>query len=423
VRLLVAGGHLDVLRAEAGKGDGLCAEALADELVRRGDAEAALAVYRPFTRPDRWDGAADRTVAILETHRGVAEAIAFVRPHADAGDRNAVHCLAALLGRHGRADEVIELLRPRLDDWWLTEALVEATAGHGRDQAVTAELEALVAAVERRPDGRRPEPWNAAGLLATVLERQGRPEEAIAVLRRVRRTSVNQIEQLADLLGKAGREPDLRELMAGEGREFAAYRLAQLLEDRTQPTEAAAVLRVYADDGNTNAAVALADLLRRHGRGDEAVEVLLAAVRREEAAHACTRQALFTALIEQGRPEQALGHLDELEREFAPDDVLDDRVWLLEQCGRGQEALDQVRAHPAAGEDRMVRLAAGILRGLGRTDEAIALLRPRAATPLTGAVLAEMLLHRGEVDAAMAVVHGRNPSTPVPDPWEPVPTR
>lgn len=422
MRLLVAGGHLDVLRAEAGKGDGLCAEALADELVRRGDAEAALAVHRPFTRPDRWDGAADRTVAILETHRGVSEAIAFVRPHADAGDRNAVHCLATLLGRHGRADEAIELLRPHLNDWWLAEALVEATAGHGRDQAVTAELEALVAAVERRPDDRRPEPWNAADLLATVLERQGRPDEAIAVLRGVRRTSVNQIEQLADLLAKAGREPELRELMAGEGREFAAYRLARFLEDQQRPAEAAAVLRVYADDGNTNAAFALADLLQRHDRGAEAVEVLLTAVRREAAAHACTRQALFAALIEQGRPEEALSHLDELEREFAPDDVLHDRVWLLQQCGRWQEALDQVRAHPAAEEDHMARLAAGILSGLGRTDEAIALLRSRAATPLTGAALAEMLLHQGEVDAAMAVVHGRNPPEPMPDPWASAPT-
>ncbi|MFG2041915.1 hypothetical protein [Dactylosporangium sp. NPDC048998] len=67
-------------------------------------------------------------------------------------------------------------------------------------------------------------------------------------------------------------------------------------------------------------------------------------------------------------------------------------------------------------------MAAYILGDLGRTDEAIALLRPRATSHFIGDVLAEMLLRRGEVDEAMAAVHGREPLEPRPDPWAGVST-
>jgi tetratricopeptide (TPR) repeat protein len=423
VRLLVERGRLDVLRAEAGKGDWECGEALGDELVRRGEVDAALDVYRAFVQPDRWNGASDKMLAILETARGVEEAIAFVRPYADAGDRYAVHCLACLLGRHGRVDEMFALLRPRLDDSWMAQALVEATAGQGRDQDVIAELEALVAAVQRHPDEWPTGPSNAAGLLATVLERQGRLDEEIALLRGLRQMSINQQEQLADLLGRTGRESELRELVAEKGREYAAYGLAKVRERQNRLAEAVAVLRTFADKGSTNAAFRLASLLHRHGRVDEAVDVLLAAIRSEAATHGCTREALWTMLTEEGRLLDALGYLAELEREFGPDDLFEDRIWLLREGGRGAEAFALVRAHPEAGTDHMLRLAASILDDLGRTEEAIALLRPHAALHFVGDDLAEMLLRRGEVDDAMAVVHGREPLQPWPDdPWAGVST-
>lgn len=60
------------------------------------------------------------------------------------------------------------LLRPRLGDWWMAEALAEATAGQGRDEDVITELETLVAAVERNPYKRRAEPWKAAEFLRQV---------------------------------------------------------------------------------------------------------------------------------------------------------------------------------------------------------------------------------------------------------------
>ncbi|MET7393799.1 hypothetical protein ABZS66_09935 [Dactylosporangium sp. NPDC005572] len=417
VRLLLERDRLDVLRAEAAKGDWRCGEALGKELVRRGEVDAALEVYGGFVGPDRWSAAASRMIAILEASLGAEAAVAFVRPYADAGDRNAVHYLASLLGRLGRVDEVLTLLRPRLGEWWMAQALVEATAGQGRDEDVVAELETLVAAVERHPDKWRAEPWNAAELLATVLDRQGRVDQAIALLRRVRRTSVNQLEYLADLLGKAGRESELRELVAGEGREHAAYRLAELLEGQQRVAEAVDTLRIFADVGNINAASALARLLHRHGRIDEAVDVLYAAVRAEQVTHGCTTTQLWMFLIEEGRPQDALAYIEELEREFGSGDLFRDRIWLLQECGRSEEALALVRAHPEAGGDSMLQSAAYILGDLGRTDEAIVLLRPHATSHFIGGILAEMLLRQGEADEAMAVVHGREPVELWPDPW------
>ncbi|MEV4132142.1 hypothetical protein AB0J72_08245 [Dactylosporangium sp. NPDC049742] len=175
---------------------------------------------------------------------------------------------------------------------------------------------------------------------------------------------------------------------------------------------------MFADDGRTNAASALADLLRRNGRVDEAVDVLLAAVRVEEATHGCTTSALVTMLVDEGRHDDALRCLDELEREFSLADVFRDRVWVLETCGRGDEALDLVRAHPGSGDDHMLVLAAEILERLDRGGDAIALLRPRATSHDVGDALAELLVRRGEVDDAMAVIHAREPMVLwADDPW------
>ncbi|GAB3839212.1 hypothetical protein GCM10027610_044550 [Dactylosporangium cerinum] len=419
--LLVEGGRLDVLRAEAGEGDWNCGEALAGELARRGEVDAALEIYGAFAPPGRWSLAAEKIIAALETSRGVDETIAFLRPYVAAGDPSAVHRLASLLGRHGRVDEAIELLRPSLDDWWSAETLVQATAGQGRDEDVIAELEALVAAVERQPGistactstactskacTSKACTSNAPECLATVLQRQGRSDEAIALLRRVRG---NHGQHLAELLRDCGRESDLRELVAGGGPDNAAHCLAELLERQNRAAEAVEVLRAVAGSGGTNEAIALTTLLQRHGRVDEAVDVLLAAIRAEAATEVGTTLTLWTMLIEEGRAEEALGHLDELEHEFGIDDVRHNRILLLTECGRREEALDRLRARPEAGHHFDLQAATRLLDELGRADEAIALLRPRATEHFVGGDLAELLLRRGDVDEAMAVLHGREP--------------
>lgn len=107
------------------------------------------------------------------------------------------------------------------------------------DDDVIAEPATLVAAVERHPDKWSAKPQNAPQLLAAVLERQGRRDEAIELLRHVRRTSTNQIRDLADLMAKDGRESELRELVADEQRRHAGLEALDLLDGGDDRVEAA----------------------------------------------------------------------------------------------------------------------------------------------------------------------------------------
>jgi hypothetical protein len=96
-----------------------------------------------------------------------------------------------------------------------------------------------------------------------------------------------------------------------------------------------------------------------------------------------------------------------MERDFGSGDIAGDRMFLLEECGRSEEALALARVHPAAGTGRLLRVQAGILDRLGRSDDAIALLRPHAASRVIANYLAEMLLRRGELDEALATLRRR----------------
>ncbi|WP_327010836.1 hypothetical protein OHA72_28380 [Dactylosporangium sp. NBC_01737] len=154
-------------------------------------------------------------------------------------------------------------------------------ADDGVPVAVAALLRGLADARERHPCLHRSEPWNAEMLLATVLQRQGRVDEAVAVLRssysRGGVMHVNLIEQLAGIL--AWHDPAaLVAFVAGDGCEYAADRLAGELERQGRVDEAVSVLRPFAADGNGNVAERqaeiLAELLVRQGRVDEALAVL-----------------------------------------------------------------------------------------------------------------------------------------------------
>jgi tetratricopeptide (TPR) repeat protein len=220
---LVEQGHVDVLQREAGAGDFSCADALGRLLRSRGELAAALDVYRPYAEAGWWV-AVECSAAILEEQGSLDAAIGLVRPLAEAGDRLAVCRLAELLARQGRIDEVFALLVPCLASGYGAARLVELTAGRSRDGEVLAVLRPLVT----------PDSLGFQSVLAELLERMGRVDEAVTLLltalRGGRSYYVNHAKQIADILAR--HDPArLADFAAGDGRECGAHRLARLFEE------------------------------------------------------------------------------------------------------------------------------------------------------------------------------------------------
>jgi thioredoxin-like negative regulator of GroEL len=118
-------------------------------------------------------------------------------------------------------------------------------------------------------------------------------------------------EQLARLLGRHGREAELRAFPADGGEEYALAALAELLEEQDRIPEAVALLKQSTRTGNPHAAFGLAELLARHGRHDEAVEVLSTVA--ETAGGDCDWiiHLLCRILVDAGRADDALTYVDD----------------------------------------------------------------------------------------------------------------
>jgi tetratricopeptide (TPR) repeat protein len=391
---LVEHGHLELVRREAERGDFHCADALGRLLAARGEGDAAVAAYRPFAGTGWWV-AVERIVGILTEQETVDAAIALVRPLAEAGERRAVVRLATLLAAQGRIDEVFRVLRPGLADSYLAGALVELTSGRGRDDEVAASLRPFADAGRKAFEG----------LLATVLDRQGRVDEAVGLLLASLRGGssyyVNHAEQLADILAR--HDPDaLAGFVAGDGGEYAAYRLADLFEEHGRVDEAVGVLSPFAVAGNTNAAGVLADLLARHGRADEAIQVLRPAAMADPE---CLIRPLCTLLIGQGRLDDALVVIDEVAAQSGldPVDLRMERIEVLVEGGQTEQAIADLRADlDAAGGYARARLAE-LLTDAGRPDEAIAVLLPNRERWIRSA-LAKLLIRQGRPEEAVVVI-------------------
>ncbi|WP_260697035.1 lipopolysaccharide assembly protein LapB [Streptomyces sp. 130] len=280
VSRLLERGHLDVVELQAGRGEWFCALAWARLLGEWGRQVDALDVLAPYTATGWWT-AVVAAAELLEGWGRSEEAIETLRARMAVGHPVALRAYARLLARHGRAAEAFTMLLPHADDWAHATALVDVAAVANRDE----EAAALLA--DRIPAGHRCDgPWccrglnpdTAIGLLATIYERQGHIDEAIALLRRRQITSVNSRDQLADLLARHGRIEELRAYAATDGHEVAVQRLAELLEEHGDVEGAIAAYR--GTDGtvawNPNSAYELAQLLTRHGRGDEAIAVMRA---------------------------------------------------------------------------------------------------------------------------------------------------
>ncbi|MEU0061340.1 hypothetical protein [Streptomyces sp. NPDC006334] len=175
-------GHAEVVEFWAGQGEWFCAREWARLLGGQGRQAQALDTLAPYLATGWWT--ATRTTAeLLEPWGRAEEAIVLTRARMEVGHPLALEFYARLLARHDRSDEAFNLLEPHIDDWSLAAALVDVAEGAGRNKKA-AELLAARIPDEHRCDTpwccRGLDPDAAIGLLATIRERQGRIDEAIA---------------------------------------------------------------------------------------------------------------------------------------------------------------------------------------------------------------------------------------------------
>ncbi|MBR7834557.1 tetratricopeptide repeat protein [Actinospica durhamensis] len=411
IDVLIEHGHVREVQRLAEEGDWYCARAIAARHAARGRHEDALALLTPFADTGWWY--AVESIAELLADSGRAdEAIELAVGHAESGDRAAVNYAAELLARDGRVDEAFALLRPRIRHWCHAQALVRISDGLGRDEQVLEELREFAAAAPPR------ERWRAAQLRATVLERSGRVDDAVAALQQQVHvqhvTFVNIVEHLADLLARHGRHEELRALIDGHGGDQAAYRLAGHLEQAGDVDGAMELLEPLAASGRPNPSVLLAELLVRAGRADEALSVLRRAlVGGEEDWLLHTWAELMAA---SGRTEEALTVLDELaDGPFGMTwELFEQRLGLLAAGGRIGQAVQELREHPRSGEWYATWRLSELLAADGRDEEALEVLESGPDHSMSTDLRARLLIGRGRAEEAVAML--RRPRFPPPEP-------
>ncbi|MFE7333017.1 hypothetical protein ACFU8W_51215 [Streptomyces sp. NPDC057565] len=417
-------GHEREVEFQAGRGEWFCALERARLLGHRGRREQALEVLAPYIATNWWPAARARA-ELLEGWGRVEEAIALSRPYAEAGDRLALVFFARLLARHGRSGEAFMLLRAGIQDGFLAECLVDVAEAAGLDEEAATLLEARVEAAVpacNDPDcnNLRMEPSNAVGLLATIRERQGRIEEAIALLHTREATSVNGRDQLADLLARHDRITELRAYAASEHHGHAVQRLAEVLEERGDVEGAIAAYRTFGatPDGMWHVAVPLSELLVRQGRGDEAIEVMRALAERPGGAEDWIVHTLCTLYADHGRPRDGLAHLDALKARSGGKEEWEFfrmRLPLMADCGLLDEAIEQARAHPEGDTWYAAWALSDVLAEAGRTEDAAAVLEQHPTS--NGSRRAERLIDLGRIEDAVRVLQQprTKPTTPAWD--------
>ncbi|MFF0297678.1 tetratricopeptide repeat protein [Kitasatospora sp. NPDC004615] len=414
VRLLELG-HAEEVEVQARQGEWFCARAWARVLGEQGRQAEALAVLAPYVESEWWPAVEAQAELLVEWGRP-DEAIELVRRHARTGGRP-LEFLGRLLARQGRGVEAFTLLSAGVEDAGLAAAMVEVAGVAGREEEAAALLAARIPA-GHWCDGpwccRGLHPGTALDLLATVRERQGRIDEAIALLGAEQPVDEG---RLSELLARHGRFEDLRAHAAADPDGPAAWRLAGVLEERGDVAGAVAVYRAAGE--SRDAALGHAQLLARHGRLAEAIAVMRALVESYGGAEDWIVSALCALYVDHGRPQDGLALLDDMtaHHENAEDwELFSLRLRLLAGCGLLDEAIELALAYPDDDPPSAVQEIAELLADQGRFEEAAALLRPHADDPSCRRRLAGQLIELGCVQDAVALLRqGRTTRVVRPD--------
>ncbi|MEW2487345.1 hypothetical protein [Streptomyces sp. NPDC048411] len=295
-----------------------------------------------------------------------------------------------MLARQGHIDQALALLGPRTADSSLAEVLVELTAGHGRDDEIAALLPPVGVGATVPFEPWATDAWDTVPLHATLLERQGRVDEAAVLLRKYVNVDgmvfAGHAEQLAALLARHGREAELRACLTEDGAEYARTALARLLEERGRIEEVVALLRQYSRAGDPHAEFELAELLARHGRQDEAIEILGRAAETAGGDSDWIIDLLCRIFVEADRADEALAYLDD---HFArhgghPDEHACARAQVIRLCSPPETVDADQSPQTVPAKDR---ISFGTLGGV--------------------VAEAERLVHQGEPEKAIAHLRDR----------------
>jgi thioredoxin-like negative regulator of GroEL len=299
------------------------------------------------------------------------------------------------------------MVLPHASDQFYARLLVDISDGLGHDDEVIAVLDDYADSLAKPCDcGRRCGSWQAEELIAAVLERQGEIESAIRLLQgnvhRHNSTNVNVVQHLADVLARHDRHDELRALINGYGKEYAAHRFALHLESVGDVEGAIAVLAPMAADGNRNPSSFLAGILLRAKRTDEAIDVLTRALPRDPE---CLLSSWREIMVKHGRTEEALTIVEQLasEPQGLTERLYEARVCLLAVCGRGEQALQEVTAR-SADEWNAAEEVSYALSAVGQLDLAVKVLEVGFREGDHQEPMALLMSQQGRIDDALAML-------------------
>jgi tetratricopeptide (TPR) repeat protein len=260
---------------------------------------------------------ASRESGRLAAEGKIDEALAVLRPHADAGDGPLATELAAVLAHHDRLDELRQ--RAIAGDHIAGMRLVGALVRRYEDPEAAEVLQRMVDAGD----------WTAASMMVDSLRAADRPDEAVALLRWFAEAGETYAcVRLARWLREEGRRDEALDVLrpaAAAGNPTALADLTWSLKDRGGPDDAIAALREYVDRGVVPAAIKLAELLLELGRTDEGIELMRSVAHEDETA--ATRSGVL--LGERGRFEDAAAAIRSSPR---PLRTLDSVYWQLNRA-------------------------------------------------------------------------------------------
>ncbi|MCX2948965.1 tetratricopeptide repeat protein [Lentzea sp. NEAU-D7] len=335
----------------------------------------------------------------------------FYRRLVDDGDADAAHTMAVLLAQQKRTDEAIAVLRPHAEAgvWFATAELVGLLRSQNRmDEAIT------VLRLPRR---------DSIGIdrLVDLLVELDREDDAVDVLREHTRTGgYETVDRFAELLVRLGRTDeaiDVLRLHADDN--YLLWRLACLFAHVGRFDEAIEVLVAHPEAGADRGPELLVDLLARQGRINDLWV-------RAEAGDEVSLWRLADVLSEQGKAEQLSALLDSHRDD--PHFTLVVSHWLacvLAEQGRvddlhvradagdkmagfeladlliDQGHLDQLRARADAGDRAATWRLAQHMERSGHPDDAITVLRGYPDEADVSSFLANLLMKQGRVDEAI----------------------